>query len=129
MGELESAKARVFVIDSMPLLYRGHFAFMRNPMMTSGGVNVSALFGFATTLTQILQSEHPTHIAAVFDSPKPTFRHERYPAYKAQREKAPEDLVAAIPMAMELAKALNIQVLCVDGVEADDVLGTTCKAL
>ena len=124
MSDDGRAGARVFVIDAMPLLYRGHFVFLKNPMITSDGINVSALHGFAATLVHILEKHKPTHVAVVFDSAKPTFRHERYPEYKAQRDKAPEELIAAIPMATEMAKAMNIPVLRVDGVEADDVLGT-----
>ena len=115
---------RLFVIDVMPLLYRGHFVFLRNPRITSSGINTSALQGFASILFQILDEHHPSHLALVLDSTTPTFRHRQYPAYKAQRQKAPEDLVAAIPMAMELAVALRIPILRVDGFEADDLLGT-----
>jgi len=116
--------ARLFVIDVMPLLYRGHFVFLRQPRITSTGLNTSALQGFASILFQILDEQQPTHLALAFDSTTPTFRHQEYPAYKAQRQKAPEDLVAAIPMAIELAQALRIPILRVDGFEADDLLGS-----
>jgi len=116
--------ARLFIVDVMPLLYRGHFVFLRNPRMTSTGINTSALQGFASILFQILDEHRPSHLALVLDSTTPTFRHQKYPAYKAQRQKAPEDLVAAIPMAMELAGALRIPILRVDGFEADDLMGT-----
>ncbi len=116
--------ARLFVIDVMPLLYRGHFVFLRNPRLTSTGLNTSALQGFASILFSILDEYQPTHLALVLDSTTPTFRHLEYPAYKAQRQKAPEDLVAAIPMAMELADALRIPSLRVDGFEADDLMGS-----
>lgn len=115
---------RLFVIDVMPLLYRGHFVFLRNPRMTSSGINTSALQGFASILFPLLDEHRPSHLALVLDSTTPTFRHQEYPAYKAQRQKAPEDLVAAIPMAMELAAALRIPILRVDGFEADDLMGT-----
>jgi DNA polymerase-1 len=118
---------RLFIVDVMPLLYRGHFVFMRNPRITTTGVNTSALFGFASILLQILDEQKPTHLVLVLDSQTPTFRHQEYAAYKAHRQKAPEDLVAAIPMAMELAKALNIPALRVDGFEADDVMGTLAR--
>lgn len=118
------AEARLFVIDMMPLLYRGHFVFLRNPRMTSGGLNTSALYGFAATLMQVLETQRPTHLALVLDSTTPTFRHREYPAYKAQRQKIPEDLAAAIPMAIELAQALRIPILRVDGFEADDLIGS-----
>ena len=119
-----SNTARLFIIDVMPLLYRGHFVFLRNPRITSSGINTSALQGFASILFQILDEHQPTHLVLVLDSTTPTFRHVAYPEYKAQRQKAPEDLVAAIPMAMELAGALRIPILRVDGFEADDLMGT-----
>ena len=93
-----SETKRLFLIDVMPLLYRGHFVFLKNPRVTSTGVNTSALTGFANSLMQILGEHSPTHLALVFDSATPTFRHEAYPEYKAQRQKMPEDLAAAIPM-------------------------------
>ncbi len=119
-----SETAKLFLIDVMPLLYRGHFVFLKSPRVTSGGVNTSALTGFANCLLQILNEHTPTHVALVLDSSTPTFRHEAYPLYKAQRQKMPEDLAAAIPMSIELAEALRIPILRVDGFEADDVMGT-----
>jgi DNA polymerase-1 len=115
---------KLFLIDVMPLLYRGHFVFLKTPRMTSTGINTSALTGFANALLQILNEHAPTHVALVLDSTTPTFRHAMYPLYKAQRQKMPEDLAAAIPMAVELAEALRIPILRVDGFEADDVMGT-----
>ena len=115
---------KLFLIDVMPLLYRGHFVFLKNPRMTSTGINTSALTGFANSLFQILNEFSPTHVALALDPSGPTFRHEAYPDYKAQREKAPEDIVAAIPMAIELAEALNIAIVRIPGFEADDVMGT-----
>jgi len=119
-----SEAKKLFLIDVMPLLYRGHFVFLKNPRVTSTGVNTSALTGFSNSLMQILGEHTPTHLALVFDSATPTFRHEAYPEYKAQRQKMPEDLAAAIPMAIELAEALRIPMLRVDGFEADDIMGT-----
>jgi DNA polymerase-1 len=119
-----SETPKLFLIDVMPLLYRGHFAFLKSPRMTSTGINTSAFTGFAASLFQILNEHSPTHVALALDPPGPTFRHEAYPEYKAQRQKAPEDIVAAVPMVIELARALNIPVLRVDGFEADDVMGT-----
>ncbi len=115
---------KLFLIDVMPFLYRGHFVFLRSPRMTSGGVNTSALSGFANSLMQILSEHKPTHVALVMDSMTPTFRHKEFPEYKATRQKMPEDLAAAIPMAVELAEALRLPVVRVDGFEADDVMGT-----
>ncbi|MBO4287259.1 MAG: DNA polymerase I [Kiritimatiellae bacterium] len=115
---------KLFVIDVMPFLYRGHFVFLKNPRMTSTGVNTSALTGFANSVVQILHEYKPSHVVFAMDSLTPTFRKLKYPAYKAQREKMPEDLAASIPMALELADALRIPVVRVDGFEADDVIGT-----
>ena len=108
----------------MPVLYRGHFAFLRSPRMTASGINTSALFGFANGVAAVLKDCGPDYAVLAMDPDGPTFRHEKYPAYKAQREKMPEDLAAAIPMAFELADALNLPVLRRQGFEADDVMGT-----
>ena len=122
------AARTLYVVDVMPLLYRGHFAFLRNPRMTSGGIDTSALTGFIGTVMQVLEQRTPTHIVLVLDSRIPTFRHEAYPAYKAQRQKAPEEIVAAIPMAEEFAKAMRIPCVRVDGFEADDLMGSYAAA-
>ena len=115
---------KLFVIDLMPFLYKGHFVFLRNPRMTASGINTSALLGLANGLESILKKERPTHAVLAMDPEGPTFRHEAYPPYKAQRQKMPEDLAASIPYAFELAEALKISVLRVKGFEADDVMGT-----
>ena len=115
---------KLFIIDLMPFLYKGHFVFLRNPRLTTTGVNTSALLGFVNGLKGILKAESPTHVVLAMDPGGPTFRHEAYPAYKAQREKMPEDIAAAIPQAFEVAEALKIPVVRVDGFEADDVMGT-----
>ena len=115
---------KLFIIDLMPFLYKGHFVFLRNPRMTASGINTSALLGLANGLQAILKKERPTHAVLAMDPGGPTFRHEAYAPYKAQRQKMPEDLAASIPYAFELAEALKIPVVRVDGFEADDVMGT-----
>ena len=115
---------KLFIIDLMPFLYKGHFVFLRNPRMTASGINTSALLGLANGLQAILKKEQPTHAVLAMDPGGPTFRHEAYAPYKAQRQKMPEDLAACIPYAFELAEALKIPVVRVDGFEADDVMGT-----
>ena len=115
---------KLFIIDLMPFLYKGHFVFLRNPRMTASGINTSALLGLASGLQSILKREKPTHAVLAMDPGGPTFRHEAYAPYKAQRQKMPEDLAASIPYAFELAEALKIPVVRVDGFEADDVMGT-----
>ncbi len=116
--------SKLFVIDLMPFLYRGHFVFLRNPRMTASGINTSALLGLANGLLSIVKHEKPTHVVLAMDPGGPTFRHEAYPPYKATRDKMPEDIAAAIPQAFELAEALRIPVVRVPGFEADDVIGT-----
>jgi DNA polymerase-1 len=118
------AAKKLFIIDLMPFLYKGHFVFLRNPRLTAGGVNTSALLGLVNGLQAILRREKPTHVVFAMDPGTPTFRHDAYPAYKAQREKMPEDIAASVAYAFELAEALAIPVLRVDGFEADDVMGT-----
>ena len=117
-------RGKLFIVDMMPFLYKGHFVFLKNPRMTASGINTSALLGLANGLLAILRKESPTHVVLAMDPGGPTFRHKAYPPYKAQRQKMPEDLAASIPYAFELAAALKIPVVRVDGFEADDVMGT-----
>ncbi len=118
------AKNKLFLLDAMALLYRAHFAFIRNPRVTSKGKNVSALFGFTNTLLEIIFKEEPSHFAVVTDPPGPTFRHEQFPEYKANREAMPEDLREALPYVNQILEALNIPILSVPNFEADDLIGT-----
>jgi DNA polymerase I len=115
---------RLFLLDGMALVYRAHFAFASRPIMTSRGVNSSALYGFTNTLLEIINSRQPTHIAVAFDTQAPTQRHADFPEYKAQREEMPEDLSAALPHVRRMIEAFNIPVLTCDGFEADDIIGT-----
>ena len=117
----------LFLLDAFALIYRAHFAFIKSPRITSTGMNTSAVFGFTNTLLEVLKKEKPTHMGVVFDTPKPTFRHVQYEAYKAQREAQPEDITIAIPYVKKLVDALNIPCLHLDGYEADDVIGTLAK--
>ncbi len=118
------ALPKLFLLDAMALIYRAHFVFVNNPRISSKGVNTSAAFGFLLSLLEVLDKEKPSHLAVVFDSEKPTFRHEKYEQYKAQREAPPEELIAAIPMVQRLMQAMNIAVLQAEGFEADDIIGT-----
>ncbi len=115
---------RLFLLDGMALVYRAHFAFANRPIRTSQGFNTSALFGFTSTLLDILQNWNPTHLAVALDTPAPTPRHIWFPEYKAQREAMPEELSAALPHLRRLLDAFRIPVLALDGYEADDVIGT-----
>ena len=94
----------LFLLDAFALIYRAHFAFIKSPRITSTGMNTSAVFGFTNTLLEVLKKEKPTHMGVVFDTPKPTFRHVQYEAYKAQREAQPEDITIAIPYVKKLCK-------------------------
>ena len=116
--------SRLFLLDSMALLYRAHFALIKKPIFNSRGVNTSALYGFANVLLDIRENQKPTHFAAAFDTSAPTPRHTLFSEYKAQREEMPEDLSAAIPAAKRLLKAMRIPALELDGYEADDLIGT-----
>ena len=115
---------RLFLLDGMALIYRAHFAFITNPIRNSKGINTSALYGFTNTLLTIIEKENPTHLGVAFDTHAPTVRHIKYPAYKAQRDATPEELLAAIPHVKRLCQAFQIPVLELDGYEADDIIGT-----
>ncbi len=115
---------KLLVIDLMPILYRGYFVFLNKPRRTTTGINTSSLSLLASTLEQMLRQFAPTHIAIALESIGPTFRHQRYPAYKAQRQQTPEDIIAAIAQAEELTAAWRLPTVRVEGFEADDVLGT-----
>ncbi|MBR4946372.1 MAG: DNA polymerase I, partial [Kiritimatiellae bacterium] len=118
------SNGKLIVIDLMPILYRGYFVFLSKPRRTADGINTSSLSLLASTLEQMIKKFNPTHLAIAMESQTPTFRHTLYPEYKAQREKMPEDIAAAIGQAQELATAWGIPLLQVDGYEADDILGT-----
>ncbi|QEC51785.1 DNA polymerase I [Anseongella ginsenosidimutans] len=118
---------RLFLLDGMALAYRAYFALIRAPRMTSGGMNTSAVFGFANTILDLLKKEQPTHMAVVFDTQAPTDRHIGFEGYKANRQEMPEDLSVAMPYIFRLIEGFNIPVLTSDGFEADDIIGTLAK--
>ncbi|MDE6416866.1 MAG: DNA polymerase I [Duncaniella sp.] len=115
---------RLFLLDAYALIYRAYYALLGNPRVTTKGFNTSAIFGFVNTLDEVLRKENPTHIAVCFDPSGPTFRHEEFPEYKAQREKQPEDITASVPYIKRILEAYRIPVVEVPGYEADDVIGT-----
>jgi len=115
---------KLFLIDAYAFIYRAYYAFMKNPRINSQGVNTSAIFGFVNTLEDVLKRENPTHIGVAFDPAGPTFRHEAYEQYKAQREESPEVIKMSAPIIRDIIRAYNIPVLEVAGFEADDVIGT-----
>ena len=118
---------KLFLLDGMALVYRAHFAFVSRPILTSKGVNTSALYGFTQTLLDILNSQQPTHIAVAFDTQAPTQRHVEFPAYKATRQKMPEDISQALPHVRRMVEAFRMPVLICDGFEADDIIGTLVR--
>lgn len=117
----------VYILDSYGLIFRCYFAFISRPLTNSKGENISALFGFFRNLHYIIQHYKPNYIVAAMDSKTKTFRHEMYPAYKATRNKTPEDLHAQIPWIIEILKTLGVPVLQCDGYEADDIIATVAK--
>lgn len=113
-----------YILDSMALLYRAFYAFINSPMRTASGLNTSAVFGFTNTLLSLIEKESPTHIVACLDPSGPTFRHERYGEYKANRQAMPQELRDSIPLALEVLRAMRIPTVQVAGYEADDLIGT-----
>ena len=114
----------LLLIDAYAMIYRAYYAFIRAPRMNSRGENTSAIFGFVVTLEDLIKRLKPSHMAVAFDPAGPTFRHEAYEQYKAQRQETPEDIRWAVPRIKQLLEAMNIPVLDVPGYEADDVIGT-----
>lgn len=118
---------KLFLIDAYALIYRSYYAFIKNPRINSKGMNTSAIFGFINSLEDVLRRESPTHLAVAFDPKGPTFRHETFAQYKAQREETPEVIRQSVPIIKEIIKAYNIPILEVEKYEADDVIGTIAK--
>ena len=114
----------LLLIDAYAMIYRAYYAFIRAPRMNSRGENTSAIFGFVVTLEDLIKRIKPTHMAVAFDPAGPTFRHEAFEQYKAQRQETPEDIRWAVPRIKKLLEAMNIPALEVPGYEADDVIGT-----
>ncbi len=115
---------RLFLIDGMAIAYRAYFAFIGRPLINSKGLNTGAVYGFVNAVEKILNEEKPDHIAVAWDTKEPTFRHKRYPAYKATREAMPDDMIAQLPYLKELVQAYNIPTIELPGWEADDIIGT-----
>lgn len=118
---------KLFLIDGSALAYRSYFAFVRNPLINSKGENTSAVFGFLNSLLKIIDEQQPDYLAAVFDTPEPTFRHKLYPEYKATRQKMPDEMSEQLPRIKQVLDVLKIPVIEIPGMEADDVMGTLAK--
>ena len=115
---------KLFLLDAYALIYRAYYAFIKNPRINSKGFNTSAILGFVNTLEEVLKKENPSHIGVAFDPSGPTFRHEAYEQYKAQREETPEAIRLSVPIIKDIIHAYRIPILEVSGYEADDVIGT-----
>ena len=115
---------KLFLLDAYALIYRAYYALIKNPRINSKGFNTSAILGFVNTLEDVLKKEQPTHIGIAFDPSGPTFRHEAFKEYKAQREETPETIRLSVPIIKDIIRAYHIPILEVKGYEADDVIGT-----
>lgn len=122
-----TSEKRLFLLDAYALIYRAYYAFIKQPRINSKGENTSAVFGFVNTLEDLIKRENPSHIAVCFDPQGPTFRHEAYDQYKAQREETPEVIRWSVPLIKEVVTAYRIPLIEVAGFEADDVIGTMAK--
>ena len=118
---------RLFLLDAFALIYRAYYAFIKNPIKNSNGINTSASYGFTLFLIDLLKKEKPSHLAVVFDSPGKTDRAVEHDFYKANREAMPEDIANMLPYIKKIIKAFNIPMLQLSGYEADDIVGTIAK--
>lgn len=118
---------KLFLLDAYALIFRAYYAFIRNPRVTSYGLNTNAIFGFTTTLLDVLENYKPSHIAVVFDHKSENVRKQEYPEYKANRDATPEDIVRSEPYIRKIIEAFNIPILEKEGYEADDVIVTLAK--
>lgn len=118
---------KVFLLDAFALVFRAYYALIRNPRLTSKGKNTNAQFGFTNTLIELITKQKPSHMAVCFDTEAPTERHADLESYKANRQEAPEDILAAVPDIKKIIRGFNIPVMELDGYEADDVIGTLSK--
>jgi DNA polymerase-1 len=115
---------KLVLFDGMAIVYRAYYALGNSPRMNSKGVNTSAVLGFTNTVYDLVKKLQPTHVAVAFDVQKPTFRHEMYAEYKANREAMPEAIQHGLPYIRSIIAAFNIPIITCDGYEADDVIGT-----
>ena len=121
---MPSANKKLFLLDAYALIYRAHFAFTKNPRISSKGINTSVPFGFTNTMLEVIQKQKPTHMGVAFDTAASTFRDEIFKEYKATRQAMPEDIRTGVPICKEIIRGFNIPILELDGFEADDVIGT-----
>src|SRR5690606_305019 len=124
---LRKMDKRLFLLDAFALIFRAYYALLRNPRLTTKGKNTNTQFGFTNTLVELINNRNPTHMAVCFDTQAPTERHTDFAEYKANRQEAPEDILAAIPDIKKIVRGFNIPIMELDGFEADDVIGTLSK--
>src|SRR6187455_1028477 len=124
---LSRMSKKLFLLDALALVFRAYYTLIRNPRITSKGKNTNAQFGFTNTLLELINNQKPTHLAVCFDTEAPTERHTDFVDYKANRQEAPEDLIAALPDIKKIIQGFNVPVVELDGYEADDIIGTLSK--
>ncbi|WP_281238037.1 DNA polymerase I [Flavobacterium praedii] len=122
-----SAQKRLYLLDAYALIFRGYFAFIKNPRINSKGMDTSAIMGFMNALMDVIKRDKPDHLAVAFDKGGSTYRYEMYQEYKAHRDETPEAIKIAVPYIQELLKAMHIPIIEVPGFEADDLIGTIAK--
>ena len=122
-----SDQKRVFLVDAFALIFRGYYAFIKNPRINSKGLDTSAIMGFMNSLLDVIKRERPDHLAVCFDKGGSVDRVEMFEAYKANRDETPEAIKIAVPYIQEILKAMHIPIMVKAGFEADDVIGTLCK--
>ena len=121
---MDTTRKTLYLIDGSALMYRAYFAFIRKPLVNSRGEDTSAAFGFTNAILTMVRDHHPDYLAIVFDTGRPTFRHEMYAAYKATRQKMPSEMITQIPRIHQAVEALGLRRIEAEGFEADDVIGT-----
>ncbi|HKO75720.1 MAG TPA: 5'-3' exonuclease H3TH domain-containing protein, partial [Flavobacterium sp.] len=122
-----SVQKRLYLLDAYALIFRGYFAFIKNPRINSKGMDTSAIMGFMNALMDVIKRDKPDHLAVAFDKGGSTYRYEMYKEYKAHRDETPEAIKIAVPYIQELLKAMHIPIIEVPGYEADDLIGTIAK--
>jgi DNA polymerase-1 len=122
-----SDQKRVFLVDAFALIFRGYYAFIKNPQINSKGLDTSAIMGFMNSLLDVIKRERPDHLAVCFDKGGSVDRVEMFEAYKANRDETPEAIKIAVPYIQEILKAMHIPIMVKAGFEADDVIGTLSK--
>ncbi|MDN3618519.1 DNA polymerase I [Polaribacter undariae] len=122
-----SDQKRVFLVDAFALIFRGYYAFIKNPRINSKGLDTSAIMGFMNSLLDVIKRERPDHLAVCFDKGGSVDRVEMFEAYKANRDETPEAIKLAVPYIQEILKAMHIPIMVKEGFEADDVIGTLSK--